>query len=483
MPRNSSGVYSLPAGTTATTRTTISSTAYNTFLSDLVTAITASLNVNGTAPMLAALNMSNSPINNVADPSNLQDAATKNYVDGGSGNMEITVALTNVNVTLTAAQGAARYITFTGALTGNVTVIFPTTPVNFCYVQNNTTGAYNITLNVSGGGSLTLPQPSLLPSLTFTNPLPIFHDGTNITNLYAPPVTPLSFRNVIINGGMAVDQRNSGASQTITAGAALAYTVDRWWASCTGANVSGKCTASGTNPDQYYYQFTGAASVTAIQFGQRIESYNSYHLAGQTCTLSAKIANGLLTTVNWAAYYANTADTFGTLASPTKTLIASGSFTGVSSSTQTLSTQIAIPSGATTGIEVIFSVGAQTSGTWTITDVQLEPGNVATTFERIPLDVTLQRCLRYYWDPPGALQPRAASNASGSGVSIFLQYAAPIPMRATPTVSASWGTLVNCAAGAVTALGDSRGVQSYITSSGAGNFSGYFTITSLSAEL
>lgn len=49
-----------------------------------------------------------------------------------------------------------------------------------------------------------------------------------------------SFRNKIINGAMLVDQRNAGVAQTITAGAVLAYTVDRFYAFCTGANVTGQ---------------------------------------------------------------------------------------------------------------------------------------------------------------------------------------------------------------------------------------------------
>jgi len=75
-----------------------------------------------------------------------------------------------------------------------------------------------------------------------------------------------TFRNVFINGGFSVDQRNSGASQTITAGAALAYTVDRWYAYCTGANITGARVA-GTAPSQYYYRFTGATSNTAVGVG------------------------------------------------------------------------------------------------------------------------------------------------------------------------------------------------------------------------
>lgn len=51
MPRNSSGVYSKPAGTTAVTQTTISSTAYNALADDIATEITGSLATDGTSGM------------------------------------------------------------------------------------------------------------------------------------------------------------------------------------------------------------------------------------------------------------------------------------------------------------------------------------------------------------------------------------------------------------------------------------------------
>jgi hypothetical protein len=200
--------------------------------------------------------------------------------------------------------------------------------------------------------------------------------------------------NRIINGAMTIDQRNAGAAQTITAAAALAYTVDRWYAYCTGANVTGQRITGSAN-NQYAYRFTGAASVTAIGFGQRIEAANSIDLAGSTATLGVDLANSVLTSVTWTAYYANTSDTFGTLASPTRTQISTGTFT-VNSTLSRYSTQIFIPSAATTGIEIVFSVGAQTSGTWTIDNVQLEAGPLATPFERRLIGTELVNCQRYY---------------------------------------------------------------------------------------
>jgi hypothetical protein len=200
--------------------------------------------------------------------------------------------------------------------------------------------------------------------------------------------------NKLINGSMAIDQRNSGASKTFTAGAALSYSIDRWYGYSTGANVTGQRIA-GSAQTQYRYQFTGAASTTAIGFGQRIEAANCYDLNGRIATLSVDLANSLLTTVTWTAYYANTADTFGTLASPTRTQIATGSFT-VSSSLARYTAQISIPTAATTGIEIVFTVGAQISGTWTIGNAQLEAGSSASNFEQRQTSYEFCSCQRYY---------------------------------------------------------------------------------------
>ena len=234
-------------------------------------------------------------------------------------------------------------------------------------------------------------------------------------------------RNRIINGNMATDQRNAGAAQTITAGAALAYSVDRWYAYCTGANVTGQQVA-GATANQYRYRFTGAASVTAIGFAQRIEAINSADLAGTTATLSVDLANSLLTTVTWTAYYANTTDTFGTLASPTVTSIATGTFT-ITSTVTRYNAQISIPSAATTGLQILFTVGAQTSGTWTIGNVQLEPGSVATPYERQIYSDQLAQCQKYYFASTAAIYAITFNTYNGG------QF--PVTMRVAPSMTFS----------------------------------------------
>lgn len=204
----------------------------------------------------------------------------------------------------------------------------------------------------------------------------------------------VGFRNRVYNGAFRIDQRNAGAAQTFTAGAALAYCVDRFYGYCTGANVTGQ-QVSVSSPNEFAYRFTGAASVTGIGFGTRLEATNTRDLAGSTATLSVELANSVLTTVTWTMFYANSADAFGTLASPTRTQIATGTFT-VNSTLTRYSTQVSIPSAATTGLEIVFTVGAQTSGTWTIDNVQLEAGASATDFERRPIGTELALCQRYY---------------------------------------------------------------------------------------
>jgi hypothetical protein len=245
----------------------------------------------------------------------------------------------------------------------------------------------------------------------------IFANSTSLTTPGTLSMGSSFVRNRIINGNMYIAQRANSA--TVTAGttvptASTGYpTCDRWFVYSTGANVTAAQVA-GTGNNKNVLQVTGAASVTAVGIGQRIEALNSYDLANTTCTLSADISNSLLTTVTWTAYYATTtADTFGTIGTPTKTSIATGTFTVTSTLTR-YTANISIPAAATTGIEILFTVGAQISGTWQIANVQFEPGTVATPFERMPFGAQLSLCQRYL---PAAIGPSSGTSYTHSGSS------------------------------------------------------------------
>jgi len=240
-------------------------------------------------------------------------------------------------------------------------------------------------------------------------------------------------RNRFINGNMYIAQRATSA--TVTAGTAVPTAstgypcLDRWYVYSTGANVTAAQVA-GSGSNKNLLQITGAASVTAVGVGQRIEQLNSYDLAGQTATLSVNLANSVLTTVTWTASYATSADTFGTIGTPTKTQIATGTFTVTSTLTQ-YTTNISIPAAATTGIEILFTVGAQTSGTWQIGNVQLEVGSVATPYERQIYSDQLSQCQRYYQSDPSGNSFVAVTSVTG----IYPNHCFGVTMRASPTVA------------------------------------------------
>ncbi len=265
----------------------------------------------------------------------------------------------------------------------------------------------------------------------------------NDASVQATAATGFGFKNRLINGSMALSQRATSA--TVTAGttvptATTGYPcVDRFFVYSTGANVTAAQVA-GSGATQYRLQITGAASVTAVGVGQRIEQSNSYDMAGSTATLSVDLANTVLTTVTWTANYATTADTFGTIGTPTKTQIATGTFT-VTSTVTNFSAQISIPAAATTGIEIVFTVGAQTSGTFTVGKVQLEKGSTATSFDYRPYGTELALCQRYFCTSyvagtaAGTITSTGAvqryTDAAGNYCSVQIFY--PVAMRAAPT--------------------------------------------------
>ena len=213
-----------------------------------------------------------------------------------------------------------------------------------------------------------------------------FPDSSLQTGAASPYVT----KNRLVNGSFAIDQRNAGASQTFTAANPIAYTVDRWYGSCTGANITGQRVA-GTSPNQYAYRFTGAASNTATLFGQRIESFNTYDLISTTVTGSVTLKSSSITSVTWTAYYANSSDTFSS-----KTSIATGTLT-INSTATRYSFSFDAGANAGTGIAIEFTTGALTAtNTLQYENAQIEIGTSATPFERRLYNQELANCQRYF---------------------------------------------------------------------------------------
>ena len=65
-----------------------------------------------------------------------------------------SIALTNVNVTLTPAQYSKRILVLTGSLTGNVQVFYPNIPGQYLLVDNTTRNGFSVTAKVTGGAGV-----------------------------------------------------------------------------------------------------------------------------------------------------------------------------------------------------------------------------------------------------------------------------------------------------------------------------------------
>jgi hypothetical protein len=234
---------------------------------------------------------------------------------------------------------------------------------------------------------------------------------------------------------MFIDQAKtthaSGAAMNIIPATGRMHACDLWIAKATGATIVGQQIA-GASGFRNFYRFTGAAGCTGAFFSQRIPSYDIADLASLPAMLSAWMLSSGALIVNWKAYYATALDNF-----TGRTEFASGAFqttTGIAE----YSAAITMHANAANGVEIEFVVGAFTSGTWSITGVQLERGSQMTMFEMLTPPAALLECQRYYVliDECVAIH----------GVGYYDRQTIPFPttMRVTPTmVNIATGTISN----------------------------------------
>ena len=251
-------------------------------------------------------------------------------------------------------------------------------------------------------------------------------DGSlgSVSNIQTSAINggPLAgLRNRIINGAMAVDARNAGAS--VSSGLAVTtYTVDRWSVAATGAAVTVQRQGTAAN---YWLNITGAASNTIVNIRQRIEALNIATLASASVTFSFDCSSTTATSLSIGVSCASASDNFTTVTN-TQT------FTRTITSTGTrYSASLTLPSQAVNGVEVLFSLTNFTSGTFALSNVQLEPGSVATPFEQRSFGQELALCQRYYEAGKHSIGGYAAAAAAQPTSSIGFA----VTKIATPTVT------------------------------------------------
>jgi hypothetical protein len=293
-------------------------------------------------------------------------------------------------------------------------------------------------------------------------------DGSATANLSSVNGGALSgTRNRILNGDMRLDQRNAGASVTPADGA---YTLDRWRA---GASQSSKFSVqrSAVAPAG----FTNSMLVTSLsaysvgtndnfEMFQYIEGFNVADLAwgtanAQSVTVSFWVRSSLTGTfggtVNNSAFNRSYPFSYTISAANTfeyKTITIAGDTSGTWLTDNSTGLVLCIGLGAGTGRSgaagawsgsTFYNATGATSvvgtngATFYITGVQLEPGTVATPFERRSYGQELALCQRYYWK--GNLP--IMRNFTGSTIGVQSSIGFPVTMRAAPTVTVDTGAV------------------------------------------
>jgi hypothetical protein len=286
-------------------------------------------------------------------------------------------------------------------------------------------------------------------------------------------------RNRIINGDMRIDQRNAGASKTITDTADVTYTLDRWFGYGTAASkFSVQQDAGAVTPPTGFTDYLGVTSLSAysvtssdsFSLGQSIEGFNIADLGwgtanAKTVTLSFWVRSSLTGTFGGAirnsAANRSYPFTYTVSASNTweqKSLTIAGDTSGTWLTTNGIGIRVGFGLGqgstssgtagawassnfnnATGATSVVGTNGA----TFYITGVQLEKGSTATAFENRQYGTELALCQRYFQQIGGG---EYVGISSGINFSTGLVVRAATvkyntTMRSTPTQSIS-GTLI-----------------------------------------
>jgi hypothetical protein len=283
----------------------------------------------------------------------------------------------------------------------------------------------------------------------------------------------INFRNIIINGDMSIAQR--GTSQASVGSTSGYFTVDRFQYA-KGGTVNGVFTMSQDTDVPTGQGFakslkmdvtTADASIGAdaqYNIRQRIEGQNLQYLKKGTSSAESTTISFWVKSNKTGTYIVSLVDidnsrtisksyTINSASTWEKKIITyDGDTTGTFDNDNAVSLDVMFRLGAgsnftsgtlatswesTTNANVAVgqvNVTDSTSNEWYITGVQLEAGQVASDFEFLPFDVNLRRCLRYYYQDTAFLDITVVRVSDSSrGVHKTL----PVPMRATPTFTAT----------------------------------------------
>ena len=294
-------------------------------------------------------------------------------------------------------------------------------------------------------------------------------DGTCTAKLTSVGGGQLSHRNMIINGGMTISQRGTGALTVSNSG--QNYQVDMYRGRAQGGGqfsiqqVTDAPSGTGlynSSKLQVTTADTSIGNTDYYEFIQYIEGYNflptEYGGSGaKTCTLSFYVKSNIANTFTGAIgnvgngrgfgfnYTINSANTW-----ERKTITIPGDTTGTWNKADSVGGKIIFSLGIganfqtanvntwetreTMGTDDGYSLIGSTSNNLYITGIQFEVGDTATSFEHRSRGEELFRCQRYFQILKGGF-----NHAAGTTNMVF---SAPLycVMRSTPTAGKTSGT-------------------------------------------
>lgn len=292
-----------------------------------------------------------------------------------------------------------------------------------------------------------------------TNAVAIAQQGSNNT----------TFRNRIINGACAIDQRNAGAS--INGYPNATYCLDRWGVqNNSGASrFTVQQNAGSVTPPAGFAKYLGVTSTSAYSVGstdvlgiyQNIEGFN-------TADLNWGTANAKAITVSFWVYSSLTGTYSAAIKNATDDYSYLFNYSISSANTWTYVTQtVPGPTGGTwvgatngIGVKINFNLGSGSTysgatgswiaqalygstgstslvgtngATWYLTGVQLEAGSAASPFEMRSFTTELQLCQRYCYVLNDSTQVTIASAPAYNNNTLLPYVAFPVTTRASCT--------------------------------------------------
>jgi hypothetical protein len=270
---------------------------------------------------------------------------------------------------------------------------------------------------------------------------------SNLTNVASINNGPLAgMRNAIINGNFDIWQRGTSFTSPVTG----AYTADRWGLFYDGSGATrtiervnfplGQTDVPGEPAYMLRFAHTvGGTGATFNVLAQFIEDVRTF--AGQQVTVSFYIRSTAAITLPALRFIQR----FGTGGSPSAS-ISTDLLTSVSITTswQRIQATVTVPSilGKTLGSNdnslLALDVALPLNSTFSvdIAQVQVEPGAVATAFERRPIGTELALCQRYFFKTSATPLLRVRNFSAGTA-GVDAMYQLPVSMRISPTVSAT----------------------------------------------